>query len=115
MIMKAIMSQIVISLQRDYKQATEIRNTNKTLVKEVPNKGSPPLEVFLDNWIRIIKKRQERFPKQEKKDRGTSRDQERLTEIIKKGHVDFQNRRNRTKAPTGKGGQRETFGYRSDC
>ena len=68
-IMKAIMSQIVISLQRDYKQATEIRNTDKTRVKEVPSRGSPPLQVFLDNWIRIIKKWQ-RFSKQEKKARG---------------------------------------------
>ena len=58
MIMKAIMSQIVISLQRDYKEATEMRNTDKTRVKEVPNKESPPLQVFLDNWIRIIRKRQ---------------------------------------------------------
>ena len=107
MIMRAIMSQIVISLQRDYKQATEIRNTDKTRVKEVPSRGSPPLEVFLDNWIRIIKKRQQRFSKQEKKDRSTSKDQERLTEIIKKrGNVDFQKRRRRTKAPTAKAGQR---------
>ena len=68
-IMKAIMSQIVISLQRDYKQATEIRNTDKTRVKEVSSRGSPPSEVFLDNWIRIIKKWQ-RFSKQEKKARG---------------------------------------------
>ena len=78
MIMKAIMSQIVISLQRDYKQATEIRNTDKTRVKEVPSRGSPPLQVFLDNWIRIIKKRQQRFSKQEKKDKSTSKDQERV-------------------------------------
>ena len=69
MIMKAIMSQIVISLQRDYKQATEIRNTDKTRVKEVSSRGSLPSEVFLDNWIRIIKKWQ-RFSKQEKKARG---------------------------------------------
>ena len=75
MIMRAIMSQIVISLQRDYKQATEIRNTDKTRVKEVPSRGSPPLQVFLDNWIRIIKK-QQKIPKQEKKARGTSKDQE---------------------------------------
>ena len=68
-IMKAIMSQIVISLQRDYKQATEIRNTDKTRVKEVSSEGSLPSEVFLDNWIRIIKKWQ-RFSKQEKKARG---------------------------------------------
>ena len=114
MIMKAIMSQIVISLQRDYKQATEIRNTDKTRVKEVPSRGSPPLEVFLDNWIRIIRKRQI-IQKQEKKARATSKDQERLTEIIKKkGNMDFQNRRRRTKAPTGTGGQRETFGCRND-
>ena len=114
MIMKAIMSQIVISLQRDYKQATEIRNTDKTRVKEVPSRGSPPLQVFLDNWIRIIRKRQI-IQKQEKKARATSKDQERLTEIIKKkGNMDFQNRRRRTKAPTGTGGQRETFGCRND-
>ena len=116
MIMKAIMSQIVISLQRDYKQATEIRNTDKTRVKEVPSRGSPPLEVFLDNWIRIIKKRQHGFSKQEKKARGTSKVQERLTKIIKKrGNMDFQNRRRRTKAPTGRDGQRETFGCWNDC
>ena len=114
MIMKAIMSQIVISLQRDYKQATEIRNTDKTRLKEVPSRGSPPLQVFLDNWIRIIRKRQI-IQKQEKKARATSKDQERLTEIIKKkGNMDFQNRRRRTKAPTGTGGQRETFGCRND-
>ena len=83
MIMKAIMSQIVISLQRDYKEATEMRNTDKTRVKEVPNKGSPPLQVFLDNWIRIIKKRQI-IQKQEKKARATSKDQERLTHTCKK-------------------------------
>ena len=113
-IMKAIMSQIVISLQRDYKQATEIRNTDKTRLKEVPSRGSPPLQVFLDNWIRIIRKRQI-IQKQEKKARATSKDQERLTEIIKKkGNMDFQNRRRRTKAPTGTGGQRETFGCRND-
>ena len=115
MIMKAIMSQIVISLQRDYKQATEIRNTDETPVKEVPSKGSPPLQVFLDNWIRIIKKRQI-FPKQKKKSRGASKHQERLTEMIKKsGNVDFQDKKIRTKAPTVKGGQRETFECRSDC
>ena len=114
MIMKAIMSQIVISLQRDYKQATEIRNTDKTRVKEVSSRGSLPSEVFLDNWIRIIRKRQI-IQKQEKKARATSKDQERLTEIIKKkGNMDFQNRRRRTKAPTGTGGQRETFGCRND-
>ena len=116
MIMKAIMSQIVISLQRDYKQATKIRNADKTRVKEATSEGSPPLEVFLDNWIRIIKKRQQRFSKQANKARGNSKDQERLTNIIKKsGHVDFQNRRRRTKAPTGKDGHKETFGNRSDC
>ena len=117
MIMKAIMSQIVISLQRDYKQATEIRNTDKTRLKEVPSRGSPPLQVFLDNWIRIIKK-QQKIPKQEKKARGTRKDQERLTKIIKKrGNTDFQNRRRGTKAPTGKDGQTETFVCRilSDC
>ena len=48
-------------------------------------------------------KEQYGFPKQKKKDKGASKDQERLTKIIKKrGNVDFQNRRRRTKTPTGK-------------
>ena len=42
--------------------------------------------------------------------------QDRVTKIIKKSdYMDLQNRRRRTKAPTGKGGQRATFGCWSDC
>ena len=96
-IMKAIMSQIVISLQRDYKQATEIRNTDKTRVKEVPSRGRPPLQ--LDPYHQEAAKNskageegqrhqkrpgkadedyqeegQHRFPKQEKRDKGADRE-----------------------------------------